>query len=293
MPPLDPPRQPAPGSTPQPRSTPPTEEEAIGRRDLAHWSTDVGRWLAATAVDAARRARPLADRFGVDLVAVLVTAAIGVVSLVLLEWGGGELYESVKEGDGLAALDQPVLDAAVSHRTPALSEGVTAFTDVGGPVIMPVVAVTVTLLLTWRWRRRTPIVLMATGTAGSLLMTVLGKDLAGRARPPRALAVPPFEESASFPSGHTLNATVIVALVVYLLLLRSTSLWSRVAVTLVGALFVLSMGLSRVFLGHHWLTDVVSGWLLGIGWVGVVVVGHRLALTIRRAVREHDSEPAT
>ena len=41
------------------------------------------------------------------------------------------------------------------------------------------------------------------------------------------------------------------------------------------------MGLSRVFLGHHWLTDVVFAWLLGIAWLALIITAHRLFLTIR------------
>lgn len=42
------------------------------------------------------------------------------------------------------------------------------------------------------------------------------------------------------------------------------------------------MGLSRVVLGHHWLTDVVTGWLLGLAWVLALVVCHRMWLTVRK-----------
>ena len=48
-------------------------------------------------------------------------------------------------------------------------------------------------------------------------------------------------------------------------------------------IWALAMGLSRVFLGHHWLTDVIFAWLLGAAWLTLVITSHRLFLTIRRA----------
>ena len=59
-----------------------------------------------------------------------------------------------------------------------------------------------------------------------------------------------------------------------------------------GGVFVVAMGLSRVFLGHHWLSDVVMGWVLGLAWLCVVGTAHRLYLTVRRARGEAASPQA-
>ena len=126
---------------------------------------------------------------------------------------------------------------------------------------------------------------MGIAAAGSVLITVLGKDLAGRARPPVALAVPPLETSPSFPSGHTLNATVVLGVAAYLVMLGRRHLRSRLLVGSVVVVFVVAMGLSRVWLGHHWLTDVMAGWLVGLAWLGTVVTAHRVKVTLDRAER--------
>jgi membrane-associated phospholipid phosphatase len=257
-------------------------EELIGSRDLTAWPTPAGRAVARAGLALGRSAVRLGSWGAANLV-LLVTALVGGVVVVALTAVAAEVYESVMEADDLAGLDQPVLDAAVGWRTPWLDGAVTHYTDVGGPVGMPVLAVLATVVMVWRWRARTPLLLMLVAAAGSLAMTVAGKDLVGRARPPRSLAVPPFEGSPSFPSGHTLNATVLTGIAVYLVLRRLDSGLARALTVLAGALFVGSMGLSRVFLGHHWLTDVVAAWALGLAWVSVVVTAHRLYLTVRRA----------
>lgn len=223
--------------------------------------------------------------------ALILVLAIGAAVAALMTWLASEVYEAVTQADGVASLDRPVLRAMVGWRSTALDTAVTAYTNVGGVVGMPVVAVTVMLALALRRRSWTPVILVAAAGTGSLLMTVAGKDLIGRTRPPLADAVPPYEYSPSFPSGHSLNALVIAGTVAYLLLLRQHSRAVRVLTIALAAAFALTMGLSRVFLGHHWLTDVLAAWLLGAGWLAVVVTAHRLYLTTRRAERPGGAAP--
>jgi undecaprenyl-diphosphatase len=250
-------------------------EERIGRRDLAVWRSDFGQWLVRLVF---RLARWTAARW-----VLVLTAAVGGAGAVALTAVSAEVYEAVAESDGVAGLDRPVLDQAVAWRSPGLNDAVTHFTDLGGTEGMPIIATVAVLAMVLAWRSWTPIVLMLIAVTGSLAMTASGKELFGRARPPIPLAVPPFEESPSFPSGHTLNATVVVGVLVYLLLRRLDSVAARVVVIVAGGAFVGAMGLSRVFLGHHWLTDVMVGWSLGLAWLITVVTAHRLFLTVRRA----------
>jgi membrane-associated phospholipid phosphatase len=51
------------------------------------------------------------------------------------------------------------------------------------------------------------------------------------------------------------------------------------------------MGLSRVYLGHHWLTDVLVAWALGLGWLTVVITAHRLLLTLRKPATPDTAGP--
>jgi undecaprenyl-diphosphatase len=132
----------------------------------------------------------------------LLTAAVGAVLLTVLIASLDETYESVQENDDLARTDQPLLDWMVGHRSAGLDSVVSFFTDIG-TTILPILVNLVVAGLAWWWRSWTPVVLMAVAAAGSIAMTEAGKDLAGRARPPRALAVPPYETSPSFPRGHT------------------------------------------------------------------------------------------
>jgi undecaprenyl-diphosphatase len=251
------------------------DDRFVGDTDLARWETPVGRSLASGAQRLSARLGPHG--------ALILILAVGAVFASLLAFTTGWVYDAVTEADGVAALDHPVLEAAKSLRSPALDTAATGYTDLGGGIGMPILALIATAVLALRRRSWTPVILIVTAAAGSLFMTIAGKQLIGRARPPLSDAVPPYEYSPSFPSGHSLNSFVIAGIVAYVIILRSRSPRSRAWTVTAAAIFALTIGLSRVFLGHHWLTDVLAAWTLGAAWLVLVITAHRLYLTTRKA----------
>ena len=176
-------------------------------------------------------------------------SAVGVAALVAVAgfWLAGEVLESVTDRDGLAIWDRPVLDWMIASRTPTADGVIAWYSNAGGPLWQPII-------------------------------TGLGKRAVGRVRPPFEESIPPHELSASFPSGHSLNAVVIAGILCYLILIhleerRPIASGAWIAFFTV---YAVTMGLSRVYLGHHWLTDVLAAWVLGLAWLAMVIGVHRL-----------------
>ncbi len=250
----------------------PEKDSFAGGKDYTRWTTPVGRFLV-------RWVRVLAGWIGPHW-AMLLILVVGGGLAVSLAVASAEVYEAVAETDGIAIIDQPALDASVQLRNPALVALATGFTFLGGPIAMPILTAAAIAALCFRRRSVTPLILVAVAAAGSLLMTVLGKNAIGRLRPPLEFAVPPYESSPSFPSGHTLNAMVITGIIAYLLVLSEHRKRTRALIVAAALLFTFLMAATRVYLGHHWVTDVVVAATLGLGWLAVVITTHRLWLTL-------------
>nr|WP_246326404.1 phosphatase PAP2 family protein [Actinomycetospora corticicola] len=154
----------------------------------------------------------------------------------------------------------------VAERTAGRTDLAETASLVGGTFFTGGLAVLAALVLALRGRRPRAAVWVGAVVVGSLTIRLL-KTAVERARPPldTRLAV---ETSASLPSGHALMSALGVGLTVVavLLLLRDAGRSGpvvRVAIVLVGAVVVLVIGASRVYLGVHWTTDVAAGWMLG------------------------------
>ncbi|RFA17074.1 phosphatidic acid phosphatase [Subtercola boreus] len=222
---------------------------------------------------------------------LVIILAVGLLIAILLSAAVAQVYDSITDTDGVSGLDQPILDWVITLRSPGVDAAVTAYTNVAGPIGMPIIAVAALVAMGIRWRSWTPVILIIAAGGGSLLLTISGKDLIGRVRPPLNEAIPPYEYSPSFPSGHTLNAVVVAGTIAYLLVLHQTSKLARTLTIGVATVFAVTIGLSRVFLGHHWFTDVLAGFILGLAWLAIIITAHRL-MHILRARRRALRRPA-
>lgn len=207
-----------------------------------------------------------------------LVGAVGTVVFSLLVLAGDRVYDAVTQAEGIAGLDRPVLDWMIAHRTPELNSAITTFTNLGLTVPMVAIAVLLSGLLYWHYREIAIWVLMVVAATGSVIFTWVGKAAVGRQRPPVVDAVAPYETSFSFPSGHTLNSTVIAGMLAYLTFWLAKRAWVRVLTIIAAVVWAVSMGLSRIYLGHHWLTDVVFAWLLGMAWLALLITAHQLLL---------------
>ena len=194
----------------------------------------------------------------------------GSAVVVLTVLGLGYLAESTREHDGPSRLDPALAHDLVADRTPTLTLFAHLLTAVGGEVVVGALALLLAGLLAWQ-RRWVQALTVSAAIGGSAFLTVALKLAVARSRPGSGIRLGPVDHSYSFPSGHSLNSAVLLALLVWLLWAGSSA-GRRVLLVLVATTLALGVGASRVYLGYHWATDVLASWLVAAGWLCLVAL---------------------
>lgn len=160
--------------------------------------------------------------------------------------------------------DKSVSDAIRSLANPVLDPIAVGFTILGGVTAMSILTVAVSVAFWLRGRRDEAILFFTTVALGSAIGHGL-KLVVGRARPALEYARISIPDSYSFPSGHALASFLFFGTLVFLLVTVEQKLPLRVraVVTALCVLIAVSISMSRVYLGVHYLGDVIGGWLLG------------------------------
>ncbi len=209
---------------------------------------------------------PRATRLPVPLAAALPVAF---TLLLALATAIGELLALAEQPGGSTAIDSSITTWFVAHRTPALTLIARDLSTVGSQAVLtPLTAIAMTALVVRR--RRVAAGLLAAAWGGAIGLYMLAKQLVDRTRPPAHLWLTNVGRTPSFPSGH---ATQSLATLGALTLVATARLpGARVPAAAGAAILTLAIGCSRVYLGVHWATDVVAGWLLAASWL-VIVLG--------------------
>ncbi|MFI6173320.1 phosphatase PAP2 family protein [Nocardia sp. NPDC051052] len=194
------------------------------------------------------------------------------------------LAVQVARSGWLTGADAVTLEWFRTHRNPALTTVALVITDAGSPVGLAVVGVLLAGVAGWRLRTSGAAVLVLGVVAVSFGASTLTKLAVARARPPAAVALV-SETDFSFPSGHVTGTTALAGAVLLAYLSGRPSIVRRVAAVLLSSTVVVLVAATRLYLGVHWLTDVIGGALLGVTMVlfGAVIAPRLLSRAVRPA----------
>ena len=192
------------------------------------------------------------------------------VVICLLLWGFFALASEVMDGD-TKALDTRILVALRKADDPSRPIGpawvenvLLDLTALGGPTVLTLVVGAVAGFLALQTRYRTALVVLLTAASGELANTVM-KNIFLRERPD---VVPHLRDvsSTSFPSGHAMESAIIYLTLGAMLMRIAERRATKLYCIGMAVLVTLLVGISRVYLGVHYPTDVIAGWMFGFFW---------------------------
>ncbi|HZU33536.1 MAG TPA: phosphatase PAP2 family protein [Candidatus Angelobacter sp.] len=196
-------------------------------------------------------------------IAVVASLAFAVLALFIFSWLGGE----VLRGD-TQHFDQSVRNWVHQFASPGMTRAMTFISLLGYNLLVLELLIAFGFFAWLRWRRAA--LWLAVATAGSLALDTALKYAYHRARPVAFFGVAPH--SYSFPSGHALCSFCFYGVLAGLLSARTKALSWRILIWTVAAVLVAAIGLSRIYLGVHYPSDVLGGYLAATMWVGTIIV---------------------
>jgi undecaprenyl-diphosphatase len=191
----------------------------------------------------------------------------------LLLWGFLSLADEVMEGD-TTTVDTRILLAFRKADDPSrpigpqwVENSLLDVTALGGPTVLGLVVVSVAGFLLLQTRYHTALVVLATAASGEIANMAM-KNLFLR---PRPTIVPHLRDvsSTSFPSGHAMESAIIYLTLGAMLMRLAERRITKIYCIGIAVFMTLLVGISRVYLGVHYPTDVVAGWMFGFFWASL------------------------
>ena len=209
--------------------------------------------------------------------AIVISLAVAVLALFLFAWLGNE----VLEGD-TQHFDQAVRNWVHQYASAGMTRTMTAISLLGYNILILEMLIAFAVFAWLRWRRA--VAWLAVAMAGALALDTALKFAYHRTRPSAFFGVAPH--SYSFPSGHALCSFCFYGVLAGLLSRRTKALSWRIVIWTTAAILVIAIGLSRIYLGVHYPSDVIAGYLAATVWVGAVIVLDHLR-KVRKSSKQH------
>jgi membrane-associated phospholipid phosphatase len=192
----------------------------------------------------------------------------GLAALAASLWAFGLIADDVIEDE--IGTDQRLADWLHGRATDPLTDLFHAVTFLGNFVTLLAVTLVAVVIL-WRRRERTDALFVALAFVGAQVLSNGMKLGFRRERPffPDPLAT---ESTFSFPSGHALVSVAVYGAIALVLARHLSSPWHRALLFPGTASLVLAIGFSRLYLGVHFLSDVLAGLAAGIAWLSLLFV---------------------
>jgi membrane protein DedA with SNARE-associated domain/membrane-associated phospholipid phosphatase len=202
--------------------------------------------------------------------------SVGALVLIAASWVFGGIAESVVARRPLTVVDAHLATWLHARVTPGLTRVMLGISVLGSPALVGAFSGVLAIVLWWRrqWYRLLALVLTV---PGGMLLNVLLQSAFQRVRPQFSDPIVTLT-SYGFPSGHTMAATVCYGYLAALAVSQLTAWRWRVLVVLVGGVVILLVAFTRLYLGAHYLSDVLAAMAEGLAWLA-------LCLTAGEALR--------
>ena len=190
---------------------------------------------------------------------------IGTIVLAGAIWVFGGISEDLITGDPLVLVDAIISEWLRTHADSGFTRGMQMVSALAATFVIGILSALIACILLWR-RLWDALLGLALAVAGGVLLNILLKHLFGRARPGWADPLMALTDPG-FPSGHTMMATILYGYVAVFLMSRIASWRWRLLIATVTILLVLAVALSRMYLGAHYLSDVLGAMAAGTAWL--------------------------
>lgn len=224
-----------------------------------------------------RRIREILDfsKSSQAITVLVVELVFGLVAVLGSLYVFLELADEVLEKEAIF-FDSIISGIIVSFRSPPLTDVMIGLSFLGGNYFLGLAIIT-TIILLWKKHRKDAIMFGFIFLSGVGLNLIL-KEIFQRPRPEESLIV---ESLYSFPSGHAMNSFVFYAALTYFVFWHMKNRKLGWILSIGAGVLIFAIGISRIYLGVHYASDVIAGFFAGLCWMGVVILLEKTLLFFR------------